>query len=101
MKISFERTGGFAGIRLATTVDSATLTPEEAAQLRTLVDNAKFFALPAKIKATAPGADRFQYAVTIETPNQRHTVTVDEGAAPPELRPLLNWLTTAAKTKKP
>ena len=101
MRISFERTGGFAGIRLATTVDSAALSPEEAAQLRTLVDNAKFFSLPARIKTTASGADRFQYTVTVETLDQRHTVVVDESAAPPELRPLLNWLTTTAKTKKP
>jgi len=101
MKISFVRTGGFAGLRLATTVDSATLSPEEAAQLQTLVDNAKFFALPAKVKGKTSGADRFQYTITIETPDQQHTVTVEESGASPELLQLLGWLTTAAKTKKP
>ena len=101
MKISFVRTGGFAGLRLATTVDSATLSPEEAAQLQTLVDNAKFFALPANVKGKTSGADRFQYTITIETPEQQHTVTVEESGASPELLQLLGWLTTAAKTKKP
>src|SRR5260221_13885971 len=74
MKISFVRTGGFAGLRLAATIDSATLSPEEAAQLQALVDNAKFFALPANVKGKTSGADRFQYAITIETPDQQHTV---------------------------
>jgi hypothetical protein len=101
MTISFVRTGGFAGLRLAATVDSATLSPEEAAQLQTLVDDAKFFTLPANVKGKTPGADRFQYAITIETPGQRHSVTVEESAASPELLRLLGWLTTAAKTKKP
>jgi len=101
MKISFVRTGGFAGLRLATTVDSATLSPEEAAQLQALVDNAKFFALPTNVKGKASGVDRFQYTITIETPTQQHTVTVEESAASPELLQLLSWLTTAAKTKKP
>ncbi len=101
MKISFVRTGGIAGLRLATAVDSATLSSEEAAQLQKLIVDAQFFTLPARIKTKSPGADRFQYTVTVETPDQQHTVTVDEGAAPQELRPLLNWLTTAAKTPKP
>jgi hypothetical protein len=101
MKISFVRTGGFAGLRLATTVDSATLSPEEAAQLQALVENAKFFTLPANVRRKTSGADRFQYTITIETPEQQHTVTVEESAASPELLQLLSWLTTAAKTKKP
>lgn len=101
MKISFVRTGGFAGIRLATTVDIAALPPDEAKQLRTLVNSAGFFTLPASIRAKTSGVDRFQYTLTVETPDRQHTVTLDESAVPPELRPLLNWLMTAAKTKKP
>ncbi len=101
MKISFVRTGGFAGLRLATTVDSATLPPEEAAQLQALVDSAKFFTLPAHVKGKTTGADRFQYTVTVETPDQQHTVMVEESGASPELLQLLGWLTTAAKSKKP
>jgi hypothetical protein len=101
MKISFLRTGGFAGLRLATTIDSTTLSPEETAHLRMLVENAGFFALPASLKAKASGADRFQYTITIETPEQQHTVTADESAVSPALRQLLNWLTKAASIKKP
>jgi hypothetical protein len=101
MQIHFERTGGFAGLRLTTTLNSATLSPEDAHKLQELIDQAEFFALPPVLTAKTPGADRFQYKLTVETQGRQHTVEVDEGAAPATLRPLLNWLTTAAKTRKP
>jgi hypothetical protein len=101
MQIHFERTGGFAGLRLTTTINSVTLSPEDAHKLQELIDTAQFFALPARLTAKTPGADRFQYKLTVETQDRQHIVEVDEGAAPATLRPLLNWLTTATKTRKP
>jgi hypothetical protein len=101
VKVSFERTGGFAGLRLRTTIDTNTLPPEQAAELQKLVDAAGFFTLPKKLTAKTPGGDRFQYTITVETQTQHHTVTIEEGAAPSSVRPLLNWLTTTAKTKTP
>jgi hypothetical protein len=101
MHIHFERSGGLAGLRLTTTVDSATLSSDDARKLQELIGTAQFFSLPAMLTAKTPGADRFQYTLTVETQGRQHTITVDEGAAPPTLRPLLNWLTTAAKTRKP
>lgn len=42
MKIHFERTGGFAGIPTAATIDTLALTPEEAQQLHDLIRAAAF-----------------------------------------------------------
>ncbi len=97
MKIQFERTGGVAGLRLTATVHSGTLSPEEARKVQEMVQEARFFELPSTLLPAQPGADRFQYKVTVETKERRHTVEIAEGAAPPRLRPLLDWLTAQAR----
>ncbi|MGA7932970.1 MAG: protealysin inhibitor emfourin [Kovacikia sp.] len=98
MRISFERSGGFAGISLTTTVDTATLTPAEGSQLRQVVEVADFFLLPAEIPSPAQ-PDRFQYRLTVEEGNRHHTVTMGESAVPGTLRPLLDWLLNAARQR--
>ena len=97
MQIEFERTGGVAGIRFAANVDTDALAADEATKLRKLVEDSSFFSLPARLKATTPSADRFQYRLTVRTPERSHTVDVSEGAAPPSLRPLIDWLMAAAR----
>jgi hypothetical protein len=100
MRIHFERTGGFAGTRLVATVDSQMLPPEDAGNLHGMVEAAGFFDLPSVIAAKTPGADRFQYRLTVETPDRRHRVEVDEAAVPARLRPLLEWLTILARKRE-
>lgn len=99
MRISFERSGGFAGMRLRGTIDSDTLPPEEARKLREMVDAAGFFDLPPSITTEKPGPDRFQYKLTIETESRRHTVFVEEEVASKELRALLSYVTMLARKK--
>ncbi len=99
MQITFERSGGFAGIRLRKTLDTDALPPEEGLKLRQMVEAAGFFSLPPSIISEKPGADRFQYQITIENGSQSHTVLVEEEAASKELRALLTYLTTLARRK--
>jgi hypothetical protein len=99
MRINFERTGGFAGTRMATVADTSTLPPEQANQLRRLVEAADFFHLPATITSPTSGADRFQYRLAVEENGVQHTVTVSERALPAPLRPLIEWLVAAARQK--
>jgi hypothetical protein len=98
MHISLERSGGFAGIPLSVTVDTDTLTPEDAAQLQQLVEAAHFFELPKVFPAT-PQPDRFQYQIFVEEPGRSRSVSVGETAVPPTLRPLINWLMEAARRR--
>lgn len=100
MQIYFERSGGFAGIHLTAMIDSETLSEEEAARLFEMVESTNFFNLPPTIAAREHGADRFQYRVTIECEGKRHSVEIQEAAIPPPLRPLLQWLTAAARKNK-
>jgi hypothetical protein len=92
MNIHFERSGGFAGLRLSHDLDSAELSPDDGKELDRLVEAAHPFDLPGVIRAANPGADRFQYKLTLKAGPREHTVAVDEAAVPDSLRPLLNWL---------
>lgn len=100
MRIHFERSGGFAGMRVTVTVDTELLSPQEAHDLERSVDAARFFELPATITAPIPGADRFCYKITVEAEGQRHTIEVDDAALPDKLRPLLQRLTTLARSRR-
>lgn len=97
MRIVFERSGGIAGRRMTATIDSATLDPAVAVELEGIVSAARFFDQPAGPPAPGPGADMFQYRVTVERAGRRHTVETSDTAAAPELRPLLMWLDRAAR----
>jgi hypothetical protein len=99
MRIHFERTGGFAGLVLATTVESDTLSQQDEQRLRQLIDEAGFFDLPAVLHDTGAAADQFGYKVSVEIAGRSHTVEVTEGAVPPALRPLLEWLARAARRR--
>lgn len=92
MRISLERSGGFIGIPMTTTVDTDTLPMAEVAQLRQWVDAAHLDRLPAQIASPNNQPDRFQYQLTVEDKGQRHTVAFGESAMPRELQPLVNWL---------
>jgi hypothetical protein len=100
MRINYERTGGFAGMRLAATIDTAALSPDQANALQEMIEAARFFDLPAQIPAPAQGIDQFQYRVTIEAQGKKHTVAVGEAAASPELQALLQQLTLLARSAR-
>jgi hypothetical protein len=97
LRISVERTGGFAGVTIATSVDAANLPPVEARKLRQMVDEADFFNLPGNITSRSPQPDRFQYELKVKEPGRQHTVLVSEEVMPPKLKPLVKWLMEAAR----
>ncbi len=98
MQIHFERTGGIAGMRVAATIDTGALSPDEARDLQALVEAAKFFNLPTVIASPTPGADQFQYRVTVEAEGRRHAVEVGDASVPDALQPLLRRLTILARS---
>jgi hypothetical protein len=100
MRIDFERSGGFAGMRLSATVDSHSLDEAEISRLEQEIEEASFFELPAQIKTPAGGADRFQYRITVAINDQETTVEVDEAALPDSLRPLVKHLERLIRTRR-
>ncbi len=99
MRVSVERSGGFAGISQTNSVSTDQLPAEEAKNVVNLVEAAGFYELPSIIRSTEPGGDRFQYKITVENERGTHTVQVDEAAVPPGLQPVLNWVKNTARTR--
>jgi hypothetical protein len=99
LRIDFERSGGFAGTSLATTVDTSALPADEARAIEDLVRGADFFALPPRLPRRSGGADRFQYDLTIARGRARHHVSVGEADVPAPLRPLIDHLLALARTR--
>jgi hypothetical protein len=97
MRITFSRSGGVAGVRLRTTVIEEDLSTPDAAKLRRLLKAADCFRLPQQLTADPKQPDRFQYELTLEDGEHRHTIAIDEEAATPALLKLLDWLTDAAR----
>jgi hypothetical protein len=93
MRIVFERTGGFAGLKLKATLEESSLPPRQSRRLRALLAESRFFELPLRIESPGSRPDRFQYRLTVENDNCIHTVQAAEEALSPALRALLDWLT--------
>ncbi len=100
MRIHFERSGGFTGMLIATTIDTGSLSSEEAQSLLQMIETARLFELPPKLTAPDSGADRFQYLLTVDEKDRHHTVEISESSVPEELWPLLNRLTELARTSR-
>jgi len=99
MRIFVERTGGFAGIKLKGSLDSATLPLSQARRLELLLRKSDFFNLPSVLDSDKPAADRFSYKVTVETENKTHTVEAGEAAIPLTMRPFLDFLTRSIQSQ--
>ena len=99
MQIHFERKGGFTGIPFAITINVDALAEPERQVLHGLIDSADFFKLPAFIRSSKTLPDRFQYIIDVERNDQKHTVSVDETAAPASLMALIQVLASAAKAQ--
>jgi hypothetical protein len=100
MRISYRRTGGFAGMVMKFDLATETLPKEEADELKDLVDSADFFSLPDVISSDSHsrGADRFQYRLTVEAEEQQHTVEVGDASVPENLWPLLNKIRVLSRS---
>jgi len=97
LRISIERSGGFAGLTMRTTVDEKEVAADEALKLRQLVEEANFFNLPGKIVSRSPQPDRFQYELRLEEKGRQYAVMVSEEVMPEKLKPLVKWLMEKAR----
>jgi hypothetical protein len=81
-------------------VDTNSLPPNEAHQLRDLINNSNFFDLPPNSPPPPKGAaDYFQYKITVEEDEERktHTIQTNDITMPPELAALIDFLEGKAR----
>src|ERR1041384_1504419 len=97
MRIDFERSGGFAGMTISSSVDTDKLSASEAGDLTQIVKSAQFFSLPERING-GPGADQFNYKITVQSDTLSRTVQTTDSAMPPNLKPLVDRMMALARS---
>lgn len=98
-RIKFERTGGFAGMRMATDVKLEDLPEEQAETIMELLDDLDFNELPEQMLDES-GPDQFTYKITVETDKGEHTVVTGDSSAPEKMQELLQLLNRLARTRR-
>jgi hypothetical protein len=94
MQVSIVRGGGIAGLVTGTTVDSASLAPGDAAELRARVERAGLSGAPERSKPPAGQPDRFDYELTVEDDGRVLTTRAREGDLPGPLHALVSYVTS-------
>jgi hypothetical protein len=95
VKVSVVRGGGVSGLVTVTTVDSQTLSADDAKTLARMVDEADAFNAPDVTATHGAGPDEFQVSVTFEDATRNRTVTAAEHDLPSRLRSLVDWVSSA------
>ena len=93
-RIKFERTGGFAGMRIATDFELDDLPEEQAHQLIELLDEVDFDELPKHQRSENQMVNGFTYSITLD---YQKTFTIGEDSAPEEMQPLFELLYRIAR----
>lgn len=75
MQILYQRTGGFAGLRLSGKIDLEDLDEELAEKIAHLLEESEFFDLPEQLEKPPHAADQFNYTITVESKKGAHTVS--------------------------
>jgi len=86
VRLDLVRSGGIAGLQQWSSLDTATLAPNEARELERLVAAADIDELERRSPIRSDGADRFEYELRIEQSGQERRITVAEDKVPLRLR---------------
>ncbi|MGH2773525.1 MAG: protealysin inhibitor emfourin [Actinomycetota bacterium] len=97
VRVEFQRSGGFAGMTMKATVDTAELSEEEARVLREMVEKVDWDRAGQNKTMPTRGADRFQYDFVVTRGERCYELTLPEAAVPDELKPLVERMTELAR----
>lgn len=92
MRLDLVRSGGFAGLERAASVKMEDLPEQQRQELSKLVERIDLADLERRSPLRGPGADRFQYDLTVAGERGERRITADAGEGPPELRTLFERL---------
>lgn len=96
VRVDLIRTGGFAGLKSRSSLDTRSLPQDEARQLSEIVGHLDLEAL-ARTARSHPQPDRFQYDLSIVRGEQHVRVLLDDTGITTELRPLIQLLEQRAQ----
>jgi hypothetical protein len=100
-RLKLRRTGGLiAGNELETSISPDQLDRDDASLLAEVSEKVDLADLAARSPIRGPGADMYQYELTLEGPGDRHQVIVQGGEIPPQLRALIEMLEARAEAER-
>jgi len=100
MILTFERSGGFTAIPLRLTLDTEDLDIQESTMLQTQIAAADFFNLPSQATSSGRDYDRFTFKLTVQDTEQNHTIEYGDANIPESLQPLIDQLSTMARSRR-
>jgi hypothetical protein len=99
-RIKYERTGGFAGMRIHADFEPGDLPDEQVSALLDLLDDMDFDELPAQMTGNSTMPDQFTYQITVQTRKGEHTVVTGDSSAPEKMQELIRLLDRIARRKR-
>jgi len=96
-QITFERTGGFAGMHNVVNINPDDLPKEQSEALLELLDELDFDELPAQAMNKPALPDEFTYRITVEATDGEHTMVTGDASAPEEMQKLIEMLNRIAR----
>ena len=100
MKIAFTQSGGFAGAIRHCSLDTSTMSTDEARLLEGLVQAARLKTRPAEQRSAA-GRDLEEYEIALEEDGASTTVIRDASTLTPEVKALVGYLKKCARPGAP
>src|SRR4029453_15314467 len=83
----------FPGLSKPVVVNSDDLPKAQVERLKQLIDDTRFFELPAASRALPKGAaDMRRYTITVQDGRRRHTVRLNDPIEDPNLQALIDFL---------
>lgn len=98
-RIKFERTGGFANMRLAADLEPDDLSEEQLNTLSDLLEELDFAKLPEHIMGEPSASDQFTYTITVEAEEWQHTIVTGDANEDEKMRELLELLNRLVRKK--
>jgi hypothetical protein len=97
--ISFEQSGGFAGLTISVVLKDAMLSKDEFEHVHILIEKANFFELKTDTSDHS-FPDQLFYRISVETESRQHAIAVYEHQVTAELQPLIRFLSGKARSVK-
>ena len=99
-RIQYERTGGFTGMRFHADFKPADLPEEQSRPLLDLLERMNFNSLPENLTGDAAHPDQFNYTITVESDQGRHTVVAGDASASNDMQELTQLLDRISRTQR-
>jgi hypothetical protein len=103
MHIIFQVDGGlayFPGLNAPFSIDTADMESQQALQVESMINNARFFDQPSHVGTPAPGAADYRtYTITVKDGQRSHLVQVSDPVGNTALQELIDYFQNLVRSR--